>query len=211
MPEGAFQTQIQASAKMNAATGDPALDRSIVLVGLMGSGKSAIGRRLAARIGMNFVDADAEIEAAAGLSISDIFEVHGEQAFRDGERRVIARLLSEPAHVLATGGGAFGDEGTRQKVKERAFSVWLRADFDVLLRRVSRRDNRPLLKVENKEEVLRRLIEERYPIYQEADIIVQSQDGPHEETVIDVIGALKRLIGNQPLNADATRSSNLAT
>lgn len=211
MPEGAFQTQIQASAKMNAATGDPALDRSIVLVGLMGSGKSAIGRRLAARIGMNFVDADAEIEAAAGLSISDIFEVHGEQAFRDGERRVIARLLSEPAHVLATGGGAFMDEETRQKIKERAFSVWLRADFDVLLRRVSRRDNRPLLKVENKEEVLRRLIEERYPIYQEADIIVQSQDGPHEETVIDVIGALKRLIGNQPLNADATRSSNLAT
>ena len=113
--------------------------------------------------------------------------------------------------VLATGGGAFMDEETRQKIKERAFSVWLRADFDVLLRRVSRRDNRPLLKVENKEEVLRRLIEERYPIYQKADIIVQSQDGPHEETVIDVIGALKRLIGNQPLDADATRSSNLAT
>ena len=211
MPEGAYQTQFQANVKMNAAIGDPALDRSIVLVGLMGSGKSAIGRRLAARIGMDFVDADTEIEAAAGLSINDIFEVHGEQAFRDGERRVIARLLSQPAHVLATGGGAFMDEKTRKKIKERAFSVWLRADFDVLLRRVSRRDNRPLLKVENKEEVLRRLIEERYPIYQEADIIVQSQDGPHEETVVDVIGALKRLIGNQPLDADATRSSNLAT
>ena len=211
MPEGAFQTQFQVNVKMNVAIGDPALDRSIVLVGLMGSGKSAIGRRLAARIGMKFVDADTEIEAAAGLSINDIFEVHGEQAFRDGERRGIARLLSEPAHVLATGGGAFMDEETRQKIKERAFSVWLRADFDVLLRRVSRRDNRPLLKVENKEEVLRRLIEERYPIYQKADIIVQSQDGPHEETVIDVIGALKRLIGNQPLDADATRSSNLAT
>ncbi|HJN59753.1 MAG TPA: shikimate kinase [Alphaproteobacteria bacterium] len=178
---------------MNAAIGNSPPDRSIVLVGLMGSGKSAIGRRLAARIGMDFVDADAEIEKAAGLSISDIFEVHGEQAFRDGERRVIARLLAGPAHVLATGGGAFMVEETRAKINERAISVWLRADFDVLLRRVSRRDNRPLLKVDNKEEVLRRLIEERYPIYEEADIIVQSQDGPHEKTVNEVIAALKRL------------------
>ncbi len=178
---------------MNAAIGNSPPDRSIVLVGLMGSGKSAIGRRLAARIGMDFVDADAEIEKAAGLSISDIFEVHGEQAFRDGERRVIARLLAGPAHVLATGGGAFMVEETRAKINERAISVWLRADFDVLLRRISRRDNRPLLKVDNKEEVLRRLIEERYPIYEEADIIVQSQDGPHEKTVNEVIAALKRL------------------
>jgi shikimate kinase len=178
---------------MNAAIGNSPPDRSIVLVGLMGSGKSAIGRRLAARIGMDFVDADAEIEKAAGLSISDIFEVHGERAFRDGERRVIARLLAGPAHVLATGGGAFMVEETRAKINERAISVWLRADFDVLLRRISRRDNRPLLKVDNKEEVLRRLIEERYPIYEEADIIVQSQDGPHEKTVNEVIAALKRL------------------
>ncbi len=178
---------------MNAAIGDLPLERSIVLVGLMGSGKSAIGRRLAARIGMDFIDADSEIEEAAGLSINDIFEVHGEQAFRDGERRVIARLLAGPAHVLATGGGAFMVEETRAKINERAISVWLRADFDVLLRRVSRRDNRPLLKVDNKEEVLRRLIEERYPIYEEADIIVQSQDGPHEKTVNEVIAALKRL------------------
>ncbi|MDP6475449.1 MAG: shikimate kinase [Alphaproteobacteria bacterium] len=184
---------MQVDAAMNAAIGNSSPDRSIVLVGLMGSGKSAIGRRLAARIGMDFVDADAEIEKAAGLSIGDIFEVHGEQAFRDGERRVIARLLAGPAHVLATGGGAFMDEETRAKIGARAFSVWLRADFDVLLRRVSRRDNRPLLKVDNKEEVLRRLIEERYPIYEEADIIVQSRDGPHEETVNEVIAALKRL------------------
>ncbi len=196
---------------MNAAIGNSPPDRSIVLVGLMGSGKSAIGRRLAARIGMDFVDADAEIEKAAGLSISDIFEVHGEQAFRDGERRVIARLLAGPAHVLATGGGAFMVEETRAKINERAISVWLRADFDVLLRRVSRRDNRPLLKVDNKEEVLRRLIEERYPIYEEADIIVQSWDGPHEETVNEVIAALKRIAEDQGRDSDAAQSSDLAT
>jgi shikimate kinase len=196
---------------MNAASADSAFDRSIVLVGLMGSGKSAIGRRLAARIGMEFVDADSEIEEAAGLSINDIFEVHGEQAFRDGERRVIARLLSKPPHVLATGGGAFIDPETRKRVKECAFSIWLRADLDVLLRRVSRRDNRPLLKVENKEEVLRQLIEERYPIYEEADIIVQSQDGPHEETVNDVIAALKRLSEGDQRDTDATQPPNLAT
>ena len=196
---------------MNAAIGNSPPDRSIVLVGLMGSGKSAIGRRLAARIGMDFVDADAEIEKAAGLSISDIFEVHGEQAFRDGERRVIARLLAGPAHVLATGGGAFMVEETRAKINERAISVWLRADFDVLLRRVSRRDNRPLLKVDNKEEVLRGLIEERYPIYEEADIIVQSRDGPHEETVNEVIAALKRIAEDQGRDSDAAQSSDLAT
>ena len=196
---------------MNAASADSAFDRSIVLVGLMGSGKSAIGRRLAARIGMAFIDADSEIEEAAGLSVNDIFEVHGEQAFRDGERRVIARLLSEPPHVLATGGGAFIDPETRKRIKECAFSIWLRADFDVLLRRVSRRDNRPLLKVENKEAVLRQLIEERYPIYEEADIIVQSQDGPHEETVSDVITALKRLREGEQYDAEAAQYRNLAT
>ena len=196
---------------MNAASADPAFDRSIVLVGLMGSGKSAIGRRLAARIGMDFVDADSEIEDAAGLSVNDIFEVHGEQAFRDGERRVIARLLSEPPHVLATGGGAFIDPETRERIKECAFSIWLRADFDVLLRRVSRRDNRPLLKVENKEAVLRHLIEERYPIYEEADIIVQSQDGPHEETVRNVIAALERLGEGEQRDAATAQHPNLAT
>ena len=196
---------------MNAASADSAFDRSIVLVGLMGSGKSAIGRRLAARIGMDFVDADSEIEDAAGLSVNDIFEVHGEQAFRDGERRVIARLLSKPPHVLATGGGAFIDPETRKRIKECAFSIWLRADFDVLLRRVSRRDNRPLLKVENKEAVLRQLIEERYPIYEEADIIVQSHDGPHEETVRNVIAALERLGEGEQRDAATAQHPNLAT
>jgi len=178
---------------MNAALGDAPFNRSIVLVGLMGSGKSAIGRRLATRIGMDFVDADAEIEAAAGMSINDIFDVHGEAAFRDGERRVIARLLNQPPHVLATGGGAFMDPETRQLINQKAYSVWLRADFDVLLRRVSRRSNRPLLNVDNKEEVLSNLMAERYPIYEQADVTVQSQDCPHEETVNQVVASLKRL------------------
>ncbi|MBT5036981.1 MAG: shikimate kinase [Rhodospirillaceae bacterium] len=195
---------------MNAAIGDLPLERSIVLVGLMGSGKSAIGRRLAARIGMDFVDADSEIEEAAGLSINDIFEVHGEAAFRDGERRVIARLLSKPAHILATGGGAFMDPETRKTVKQRGISIWMRAEFDVLLRRVSRRDNRPLLKGDNKEEILRRLIEERYPVYGEADITVQSQDGPHEETVSEVIAAIKQFLENESRDGNRAASPNAA-
>tara|TARA_B100000029_G_scaffold176932_1_gene174258 strand:+ start:41 stop:517 length:477 start_codon:yes stop_codon:yes gene_type:complete len=142
---------------------------------------------------MDFVDADDEIEAAAGMSINDIFDVHGETAFRDGERRVIARLLNQPPHVLATGGGAFMDPETRQLINQKAYSVWLRADFDVLLRRVSRRSNRPLLNVDNKEEVLSNLMAERYPIYEQADVTVQSQDCPHEETVNQVVASLKRL------------------
>ena len=193
---------------MNAAIGDLPLERSIVLVGLMGSGKSAIGRRLAARIGTEFIDADNEIEKAAGLSINDIFEVHGEQAFRDGERRVIARILSGPVHVLATGGGAFMDAETRKLVKQRGISVWLRAEFDVLLRRVSRRNNRPLLKGDNKEEVLRGLIEARYPTYGGADITVQSQDGPHDETVNEVIAALKQFMQNQPIDGEDAASND---
>ncbi len=195
---------------MNAAIGDLPLERSIVLVGLMGSGKSAIGRRLAARIGMDFIDADSEIEKAAGLSINDIFEVHGEQAFRDGERRVIARILSQPAHILATGGGAFMDPETRKLVKQRGISIWMRAEFDVLLRRVSRCDNRPLLKGTDKEEVLRRLIEERYPVYGEADITVQSQDGPHDETVGEVIEAIKQFLENDPRSGDDAAAHNAA-
>ena len=196
---------------MNAALGDTPFFRSIVLVGLMGSGKSAIGRRLAARLGMDFVDADAEIETAAGLSINDIFEVHGEAAFRDGERRVIARLLSKPPHILATGGGAFMDSETLRLINEKAYSVWLRADFDVLLRRVSRRNNRPLLNVDNKEEVLRNLMAKRYPIYEQADVTVQSQDGPHEETVNQVVTALKRFTDDETNKTDTAASSPMAS
>lgn len=168
------------------------LSRTVVLVGLMGAGKSAIGRRLAARLGCDFIDADSEIEKAAGLSIEDIFEVHGEAAFRDGERRVIARLLAKPPHVLATGGGAFMDPQTRTRIAKLGISVWLRAEFDVLLARVSRRNNRPLLKGGDKAEILKALIEERYPVYAEADIIVDSHEGPHEQTVDTVMAELER-------------------
>ncbi|MBM3481831.1 MAG: shikimate kinase [Alphaproteobacteria bacterium] len=168
----------------------PNLDRAIVLVGLMGAGKSALGRRLAARLGLRFVDADAEIEKAAGCSIEDFFAAHGEPAFREGERRVVARLLGEGPHVLATGGGAFMDPETRRRIHERGISVWLRADLDLLLNRVSRRDDRPLLKDGDKRETLARLIEERYPIYAEADIVVDSEDVPHERMVEKIVDAL---------------------
>lgn len=199
---------------MNATIPDMPKDRSIVLVGLMGAGKSAIGRRLATRLGIRFVDADAEIEAAAGLSIEDIFEVHGEAAFRDGERRVIRRLLSDPPCVIATGGGAWMDEETRRAVTETGLSVWLRADIELLLSRVERRNNRPLLNTGNKRETLERLIAERYPIYGEADVIVDSEDGPHDNMVDKVIdgiiehlatrGDYRDTVSDSPLDGPAT-------
>jgi len=165
-------------------------DRSIVLVGLMGAGKSCIGKRLAQHFGLPFVDADREIEAAAGCSISDIFEVHGEQAFRDGERRVIARLLSNPVHVMATGGGAFMDPQTRKLIKDKALSIWLRAELEQLLKRVGRRNDRPLLKNVDQRTKLTELIEIRYPVYAEADVTVDSADGPPEMTMDRVLDAL---------------------
>ena len=148
----------------------------------MGAGKSAIGRKLAQRLGLPFVDADAEIEQAAGCSIDEIFERYGEVAFRQGERRVMHRLLDGPMCVLATGGGAFMDPEIRAKIKERTISVWLHAEIDVLLRRVSRRNNRPLLKRGDPREVLERLIDERYPIYAQADIRIDSDDAPSDAT-----------------------------
>ncbi len=175
---------------MTAAPGSLQVDRSIVFVGLMGAGKSAIGRRLASRLGMPFVDADTEIERAAGCSISDIFEMHGEAAFRDGERRVIARLLARLPHVLATGGGAFMDPETRAAIRAAGISIWLRADLELLVSRVSRRSNRPLLAGGDARAILEGLIAERHPVYAEADIIVESMDGPHEQTVQTVLGAL---------------------
>jgi shikimate kinase len=164
---------------------------TIVLVGLMGAGKTSVGRRLAARLGLTFVDADTEIEAAAGTSIAAIFEVHGETYFRDGERRVISRLLNHSGQVLATGGGAFMIPETRRLIKERAISVWLRAELDVLLERVMRRDNRPLLKESEPREILATLMKERYPVYAEADIAVDSVDVPHEVMVERVVRALE--------------------
>jgi shikimate kinase len=164
--------------------------RTIVLVGLMGAGKSKIGRRLAARLALPFFDSDVEIEAAAGESIEEIFRRHGEAAFRDGERRVIARLLRQPVHVLATGGGAFMDPHTRVLIARRAVSVWLRAELDVLLARVARRSNRPLLQEQDPRAVLSELIERRYPIYAEADVTIDSGEGPPDATVLRVLAAL---------------------
>ena len=164
--------------------------RTVVLVGLMGAGKTKIGRRLATRLNLPFFDSDNEIEAAAGESIPEIFRNWGESVFRDGERRVIARLLTQPPHVLATGGGAFMDPVTRAAIAGRGVSVWLRADLDVLLARVSRRSNRPLLQQDDPRAVLAELIERRYPVYAEADLVIDSGEGPAEQTVSRVIAAL---------------------
>ena len=164
-------------------------DRSIVLVGLMGAGKTCIGKRLAHKLGMPFVDADAEIETAADCSIEEI-DRFGEQAFRDGERKVIARLLEDTPRIVATGGGAFVNPETRKNVQQNGISVWLKADLEVLLQRVSRRGNRPLLKTGNKREILERLMAERYPSYAEADLTVETGDESPDRTVLKVLGAL---------------------
>jgi shikimate kinase len=164
--------------------------KTIALVGLMGVGKSSIGRRLASALGMPFRDADAEVEAAAGRSIADIFEQYGEASFRDGERRVIARLLDEPPHVLATGGGAFVIPETRALIKQKAVSVWLKADLELLARRVGRKDTRPLLTGRDPMEVLKAQAEARYPAYGEADIIVETGETAHHVAVDAIIKAL---------------------
>jgi len=169
----------------------PRPDRTIALVGLMGAGKSTIGRRLAARLDIPFVDADTEIEAAAGSTIPEIFERHGEAAFRDGERRVIARLLRGKPKVLATGGGAFMNADTRQRLKTRAITIWLRADLNLLMTRVSKRDNRPLLKQGDPRATMERLIAERYPVYATADIVIDSNEGPHEAVVDRIVESLR--------------------
>jgi shikimate kinase len=161
----------------------PRPDRCVALVGLMGAGKTAVGKRLARVLGLPFTDADDEIEAAAGMTIKDIFETYGEAAFRDLERRVVARLLGETPRVLALGGGAFIDPETRARVRERALSVWLRADLEMLVRRTARRGHRPLLNNREPRAVLQRLIEERYPIYAEADLVVDSDSGDVEHVV----------------------------
>ena len=165
-------------------------NRAIVLVGLMGAGKTSIGRRLAERMGLAFVDADTEIEKAAGKSIPDIFAEHGEAHFRDGERRVILRLLEGGPQILATGGGAFMNAETRAAIKAHALSVWLKADLDVLLKRVAKRGGRPLLENKDPAEVLQNLINLRYPVYAEADITVESLDVQHAQMVNAVLQAL---------------------
>jgi shikimate kinase len=184
--------QNEASATVSAAAIRAGLQRrSIVLVGMMGVGKSSIGRRLAARLGIPFVDADAEIEKAAGMSIADIFARHGEADFRNGEARVIARLLESGPQVLAAGGGAFMNSETRAAVKAKGVSIWLSAELDVLMRRINKRKNeRPLLQTADPAETLRRLIAARAPIYAQADVTVQSREVPHDAIVAEIITAL---------------------
>ncbi|WP_336810328.1 shikimate kinase [Bosea sp. MMO-172] len=165
--------------------------RAIVLVGMMGSGKSSVGRRLAGRLGLPFVDADTEIETAAHMTIPEIFAQRGEAEFREGERRVISRVLTTRAPlVLATGGGAFMNVETRERVKELGISVWLKAEPDVLMRRVRKRSNRPLLQTADPEATLRRMLSEREPVYALADITILSSDEPHEVVVGETIAAL---------------------
>jgi shikimate kinase len=190
MPDVALQNDASL-----AAAGAPVLgalgDRSIVLVGMMGVGKSSFGRRLAARLSIPFVDADSEIETAAKMTIAEIFARHGEAYFRSGEARVIARLLESGPQVLATGGGAFMNADTRALIKETGVSVWLQANLDVLLRRTGkRRSDRPLLQTDNPGETLRALLAEREPTYALADLTVQSRDVPHDAIVADVMTAL---------------------
>jgi shikimate kinase len=174
-----------------------ALDRrSIVLVGMMGAGKSSVGRRLAARLGIPLVDADTEIEKAAGMSIPDIFARHGEADFRSGEARVIARLLESGPQVLATGGGAFMNPDTRAVIKAKGVSVWLNAEFDVLMRRINKRKNeRPLLQTADPAATLEQLLAARNPIYAQADITVQSREVPHETIVAEIIAAIAAHLG----------------
>jgi shikimate kinase len=174
-------------------------DRSIVLIGMMGVGKSSIGRRLGSRLGIPFVDGDTEIEQAAGMSIADIFARHGEAAFRSGEARVIARLLNGGPQVLATGGGAVMNEATRALIKERGVSIWLSAELDLLLRRISKRKaERPMLQTDDPAATLRDLLTTRQPIYAQADITVQSRDVPHDAIVTEIIEALTAFLSASP-------------
>jgi shikimate kinase len=163
--------------------------RSIVLIGMMGAGKSSIGRRLAGRLGIPFIDADAEIESAAGMTIPEIFEKHGEPYFRAGEARVIARLLDNGPQVLATGGGSVMDPQTRALISQKGISIWLKAEIDVLLKRTKRRNDRPLV------EKIKDLLPVREPIYAQADIIIQSRDEPHDTIIDEIMGVLPKRLG----------------
>ena len=174
--------------------------RPIVLIGMMGAGKTTVGRRLAAKLGRHFADSDEEVEKAAGMTIEDIFRTRGEADFRAGEVKVIARLLKDGNIVLGTGAGAFINPDTRQLIKASALSVWIKADFELLFQRVSRRSNRPLLKTANPRETLQKLIEARYPIYAEADVTVVSRDVPQDQVAIEVIDAVIAHLQEAPID-----------
>jgi len=189
------QTHPTLEADIAAALGS----RSIVLVGMMGAGKSTIGRRVATRLRLPFTDADTEIETAAGMTIPEIFETHGESYFRDGEARVIARILDHGPIVLATGGGAFMREETRNRIRDKAISIWLKADADVIMRRVRRRADRPLLQTADPEATVNRLLGEREPVYRNADLTIASREVPHDRIVDECLEALHaHLCGSRP-------------
>ena len=177
--------------------------RAIALVGMMGVGKTTIGRRLAPRVGLPFFDADAEIEEAAGMSVSDLFRLHGEKSFREGEARVIARLLEGPPIVLATGGGALTTPETRERIKKHALSIWIKADTDTIVRRATRRGTRPLLKTGDPRETIERLMKERGDFYAAADIHVDTQPGPHINTVNLILETLDRYWAKNAAGAPA--------
>ncbi|HEY6992444.1 MAG TPA: shikimate kinase [Xanthobacteraceae bacterium] len=192
MPPGvAHEVANRPDAALVAALGR----RSVVLVGMMGAGKSSVGRRMAMRLGVPFVDADTEIEKAAGMTISDIFAVRGEAEFRAGEARVILRLLEGGPQVVATGGGAFLNPDTRAAIRAKGISIWLRAEFDVLMKRIRRRQDRPLLRTADPAATLRKLIEEREPVYALADLTVQSREVTHDKIVEEIVAALAGLLG----------------
>lgn len=177
------------------------LKKPVVLVGLMGAGKTTIGRRLAQQLDMEFIDSDQEICEAAGCDISDIFDIYGEDAFRDLEKRVMKRLLNKKNCVIATGGGAFIQEHIRTQILDKSIAVWLRAELDVLLERVSRRDTRPLLRGGDRKSIMKRLMDERYPIYEQAHLTVDSNDGAHETVVDKIIEELGCMV--QPVKASS--------
>lgn len=191
----------QAVAAQEATVASALGKRAIVLIGMMGAGKSTVGRRLAARLGLSFVDADVEIEAAAGKSIPEIFAEHGEQYFRDGEVRVIARLLEGAPCVVATGGGAWLRGETRERIRAKAISIWLKAESDVLLRRVKRRSDRPLLQTADPAATIEKLMAERYPLYAEADLTLLSREVPHDRIVDECVAALADYLPAHPLPA----------
>jgi shikimate kinase len=200
------ETAAPANASTQEADITAALGRrSIVLVGMMGAGKSTIGRRLGVRLRLPFLDADVEIEAAHRMSIPEIFETHGEPYFRDGEARVIARLLESGPAVIATGGGAFMREETRNRIREKAVSLWLKADVDTIMKRVKRRADRPLLQTDDPAATVSRLLEAREPVYQSADLTIASRDVPHDRVVDECIDALRaRLCAGGPAAQQTT-------
>jgi shikimate kinase len=201
--DAAAQPAASVGTSPGASLGLALRRRSIVLVGMMGAGKSSVGRRLASRLGIPFVDADIEIEKAAGMTITEIFASHGEPYFRAGEARVIARLLEGGPQVLATGGGAFMNADTRTNIRTKGVSVWLRATLEVLSRRIKRRNDRPLLTTADPVETLRRLMDERYPVYAQADLTVESRDVPHEAIVDEIIEGLRGRLPSAPTSEGA--------